>query len=538
MIHWVLWKLERDLARCSIAAMTLGPGQPGRMSVAEWLPSDGRHQEAIALAIDAKLLHEVMLDGSSTWIDTVVRPKSDPVIGVTELSLPIGPGRAEQPSRPTAVFDFLSIVHRLRASPFRDAASRRLDWREEAIPWRPRSHEIVRNALMGAPAYPWVRGGARRVGFILPLLEFGGVEKVALNIARGLRAHGWEPHLFLVEAQSAAITPEWSTAFASIGFLADAEFRAWGGGENDYLGTNIPGWAAAGQHQAALGMLYWLDAVISFHAAAVAGLMGKLRRLGVRTAISLHLSDRTAYGRPVGNTYLGLAFEHAYDLFLPCSHQLADWCNAMGVPRDKIVPVQNAPGFDLPPAQVDAAYMDRVARQPGEPLRVLYLGRLDRQKGIERLADVMRESDARRLNLAWRVIGKAVIDDGQAAVAPEIAAVLEPPLLTPAELARAYNWADVMVLLSHYEGLPLTILEAMRAGTVVLATDVGAVREVLRHRENGFVLAPARAASDCVDALAALAADRDLLRQLSARAYEGRRGYDWVEATRELVAKL
>jgi glycosyltransferase involved in cell wall biosynthesis len=285
-------------------------------------------------------------------------------------------------------------------------------------------------------------------------------------------------------------------------------------------------------------MLYWLDAVISFHAAAVAGLMGKLRRLGVRTAISLHLSDRTAYGRPVGNTYLGLAFEHAYDLFLPCSHQLADWCNAMGVPRDKIVPVQNAPGFDLPPAQVDAAYMDRVARQPGEPLRVLYLGRLDRQKGIERLADVMRESDARRLNLAWRVIGKAVIDDGQAAVAPEIAAVLEPPLLTPAELARAYNWADVMVLLSHYEGLPLTILEAMRAGTVVLATDVGAVREVLRHRENGFVLAPARAASDCVDALAALAADRDLLRQLSARAYEGRRGYDWVEATRELVAKL
>jgi glycosyltransferase involved in cell wall biosynthesis len=48
--------------------------------------------------------------------------------------------------------------------------------------------------------------------------------------------------------------------------------------------------------------------------------------------------------------------------------------------------------------------------------------------------------------------------------------------------------AAVFALASRYEGLPLTIIEAMCAGLPILATDVGGVRELISHGENGLLI--------------------------------------------------
>ena len=65
---------------------------------------------------------------------------------------------------------------------------------------------------------------------------------------------------------------------------------------------------------------------------------------------------------------------------------------------------------------------------------------------------------------------------------------IEPPKLTAEELTECYAWADVVLIVSRWEGLPLTILEAMRLGVVVCATAVGAVAEAITHNETGFLL--------------------------------------------------
>lgn len=49
--------------------------------------------------------------------------------------------------------------------------------------------------------------------------------------------------------------------------------------------------------------------------------------------------------------------------------------------------------------------------------------------------------------------------------------------------------ADVVVIPSEYEGLPLVLLEAQALGKPVVATDVGAVREVLECTGGGVVVA-------------------------------------------------
>lgn len=55
-------------------------------------------------------------------------------------------------------------------------------------------------------------------------------------------------------------------------------------------------------------------------------------------------------------------------------------------------------------------------------------------------------------------------------------------------VAEQLGRAQVCVLTSNWEGLPLTIIEAMRAGLPVIASDVGGVREAVRDGVSGFLV--------------------------------------------------
>jgi glycosyltransferase involved in cell wall biosynthesis len=55
-------------------------------------------------------------------------------------------------------------------------------------------------------------------------------------------------------------------------------------------------------------------------------------------------------------------------------------------------------------------------------------------------------------------------------------------------LADMLALADVVVILSEYEGLPLVLLEAQALGTPVVGTDVGAIREALEWTGGGRVV--------------------------------------------------
>lgn len=66
--------------------------------------------------------------------------------------------------------------------------------------------------------------------------------------------------------------------------------------------------------------------------------------------------------------------------------------------------------------------------------------------------------------------------------------------------------ADIFVLPSVSEGMPISIMEAMAAGRPVVATDVGGVAELVDHNETGL-LVPPRTPPALADALAQLALD-------------------------------
>ncbi len=80
-----------------------------------------------------------------------------------------------------------------------------------------------------------------------------------------------------------------------------------------------------------------------------------------------------------------------------------------------------------------------------------------------------------------------------------------------------FSSADIFTLTSQNEGLPMSLLEAMFLGAVAVCTSVGGMKEVIRHRENGFLVDPENPA-ELADVFGLLINNREILVPLQQRA--------------------
>lgn len=83
------------------------------------------------------------------------------------------------------------------------------------------------------------------------------------------------------------------------------------------------------------------------------------------------------------------------------------------------------------------------------------------------------------------------------------------------DVPERLSCADALVLVSRWEGLPLTILEAMRAGLPVVASDVGGVSEVVSDGVTGH-LVPRKGHVELVEALRRLISAPETRAQMGA----------------------
>lgn len=93
------------------------------------------------------------------------------------------------------------------------------------------------------------------------------------------------------------------------------------------------------------------------------------------------------------------------------------------------------------------------------------------------------------------------------------------------DVADVWRTHDLLLLSSRYEGLPLSLVEAMMCGRPAVATDVGDIRELLKDGETGF-LAPAPTAALFDSAMERMWEQRGSLHALGAKAHQLAR--DWI----------
>ena len=96
--------------------------------------------------------------------------------------------------------------------------------------------------------------------------------------------------------------------------------------------------------------------------------------------------------------------------------------------------------------------------------------------------------------------------------------------------------SDVFVLSSDYEGVPLTVLEAMAAGKPVVATAVGGVPELIEDGETG-ILVPPRNPEALAQGILRLAKDASLRQRMGKAARErAQERFDISRTAREYEA--
>jgi glycosyltransferase involved in cell wall biosynthesis len=166
----------------------------------------------------------------------------------------------------------------------------------------------------------------------------------------------------------------------------------------------------------------------------------------------------------------------------------------------------------IPGSGVDA---DRFAPlvEPELPLRVGYVGRLLRDKGLASLVEAHRLARERGKGFALSMAGVADLNNPASFSPGEVASWGEREgiemLGHVMDIRDVWRACHVAVLPSRREGLPLSLLEAAACGRPLVATDVPGCREVVRHGVNGL-LVPVDEPAALAAAIEKLGEDSDL----------------------------
>ena len=310
-------------------------------------------------------------------------------------------------------------------------------------------------------------GRPKHIALFLPDMEFGGVERVAINLAAGLVDAGVTVDFVLAKASGAYMqqVPQQvnvvdlgaSRVLFSITKLAG------------YLRHNRPDWL-----------------LLANNYAIIAGLWAaRLSRVGTRTLAVDHgvLSMETGAARSLVNRAMPLMMR----LLFPWADALAsvsrgsaiDLARTARLPLDRIRVLHNptiAPSFlELLGQPTGHPWFDR----PDVPV-ILGVGRLTYQKDFHTL---IRAFHRVRMSLDSRLV---IIGEGEdrgtlTHLAEElgVSSHIDMPgfVANPgAFMARA----SVLALSSRWENLPCIVIEALAAGCQIAATDcAGGIREIL-----------------------------------------------------------
>jgi glycosyltransferase involved in cell wall biosynthesis len=155
------------------------------------------------------------------------------------------------------------------------------------------------------------------------------------------------------------------------------------------------------------------------------------------------------------------------------------------------------------------------------PLHLLFLGNVISLKGLHVLLEALKHQ---RFDFRLDVVGSLNVDLAYARKMQEKAnayglssKVFFHGILDNEPLIERFEYAQVMVVPSSYEGFGIAYLEGMGFGLPAIATTSGAASEFIISGENGYLIPPENS-SVLAERLATLANDRKLLAYMSINA--------------------
>lgn len=273
-----------------------------------------------------------------------------------------------------------------------------------------------------------------------------------------------------------------------------------------------------------------------------------LVKLGYRTVVTVHDLVSFLFPETVPRKYslymrlmTRLATRSADRIIAVSNATREDLRRRLGVPDDKIVVIHEAvaPEFAIPPAP---GVVEAVTRRYGiRGPYCLFVGNLEPRKNLSRLIEAFALIKAHGLvpgsehqlvlagTRAWLHSGifRAVEAHGLRSE------VVFTGYVPPPDLPALYAGATCFIFPSVYEGFGLPVLEAMAAGTPVIASRAGAIPEVAG---DAALLIDASRPRDIAEAVATVLTDSTLRARLAAAGAARARAFTWETVARQTLA--
>ena len=312
-----------------------------------------------------------------------------------------------------------------------------------------------------------------RVMHVIEDLGVGGLERVVVTICRNIDRSRFEPSVLVLRG-SGVLEAELAHSKVEVIDIGGAP------GKGDYFAFRK---VAREARKRRIDVFHTHNSLPLFDAFAAARLSGV--RGHVHTDHARNFPDKLRY----------MIAEHFVSYFLDEIVAVSDDTKKNLVYYEKISPsritvIPNGIDSDRFMQPIDVAAVRRAIGISSGPVIGL-AARLTEQKGVIYLLQAAAQLRAQCPGLQVVIAGagnqeeslkRATAQLGIAGAVHFLGMRLDVP-----ELVRAF---DVYVIPSIWEGLPIALLEAFAAGTPVVASNVGGVGKVIRHRESGSLVPP------------------------------------------------
>lgn len=332
-----------------------------------------------------------------------------------------------------------------------------------------------------------------RIALVTYALQVGGVETLLMGLARDLTRSGNE--VVIVETVAEG---QWSQWFEDEGLRV--------------LRVLAKPWRSRVHHaRRVVQALRWFDAVILNDASIAQAALGLLDQCQV-AVIVLHTLLRSMLRNAAGN------FSQV-DALVAVSPHVAEGAARYGLPRGRIVLIPNA--VSVPE---DWPKRDRSGAERSALIKVAFVGGLSHeQKGVLHLPGIVDRIRAQGVQARLDVVGdgrdREALRERIRVLGLDSCFVMH-GRLSNVHAKQVLSEADVLLMPSYFEGMPIVLLEAMASGVVPVASRISGCTDFAIEDGVSGLLVPVSDEAGFAARIVALGRDRNLLGNMSRSAWE------------------
>lgn len=214
-----------------------------------------------------------------------------------------------------------------------------------------------------------------------------------------------------------------------------------------------------------------------------------------------------------GQKILRFLFKHKYAYPVGISNVISTQTDAFYKLKDTVT-IYNP---------VNVGKFNKVGKKDSNVFTFISTGRMSKQKNQKLLISAFAKVSSKHKNVRLLIAGDGVLKDELLAQVKELNLSNVTFLGNINNVEDYYAISNAFILSSIYEGLPMTILEAMAAHLPIISTDVGGVKDIVT--DNGL-LTTSENEDELVDAMCKLVTDRKLCDELGEKSFKNVQQFD------------